>query len=319
MAVVKRRPVRDADRRKSARDLVRRAGPVLGAVVLLGLVAVASSAGGLGGNVGRSASKAAPPVPRFPFDVGELVLVLLAGGVAGGGAVLVGGLGLFRRRRKKKDEEDLVPFRPRSAWWAAPLAALLAAMVTALALVVVLHAAGGRSGSTRASLGPESAPGGGIVASSPGAGSPAADWLPLVFLAGGALAAILLSVAFRTRGRRVPMQLRSPQVRSIEVVGAAIDDLRVDPDPRRAVIRAYARMEHEFARGGWPRRPSRAPFEYLEEALARLKVPSAPTRALTELFEVARFSDRRVDPSMRDRAIDALAQIRRALVGSGVR
>jgi len=42
-------------------------------------------------------------------------------------------------------------------------------------------------------------------------------------------------------------------------------------------------------------------------------VPDDPARSLTELFEVARFSDRPIDPPMKQRAIDCLLDIRSGL------
>jgi hypothetical protein len=94
-----------------------------------------------------------------------------------------------------------------------------------------------------------------------------------------------------------------------------IEELRRDPDARHAVISAYAWMEDELTENGWGRRPSSAPFEYLDEALRELAVPPAPARSLTDLFEIARFSRRRVDPSMQDRAIAALVEIQGSLRG----
>jgi hypothetical protein len=47
--------------------------------------------------------------------------------------------------------------------------------------------------------------------------------------------------------------------------------------------------------------------------LRELAVPPAPARTLTELFEVARFSRHHVHPSMKDRAIAALVEIRGSL------
>jgi hypothetical protein len=42
-------------------------------------------------------------------------------------------------------------------------------------------------------------------------------------------------------------------------------------------------------------------------------VPDEPARSLTELFEIARFSDRSIAPSMKQRAIDCLLDIRSGL------
>ena len=45
----------------------------------------------------------------------------------------------------------------------------------------------------------------------------------------------------------------------------AIDDLEAEPDARRAVIAAYARMEAVLGRSGVRRAPSETPLEYLDE------------------------------------------------------
>jgi Domain of unknown function (DUF4129) len=148
----------------------------------------------------------------------------------------------------------------------------------------------------------------------PAASSDGWSWTPIIAAVGIALGATAVAAVLRTRERR----RRAPARRSGRAAAAAaldrtIDDLRRDPDPRHAVISAYAWMEDELTASGWGRRPSEAPFEYLDDALRELAVPPAPARSLTELFEVARFSRHRVDPSMKDRAIAALVEIRGSL------
>ena len=46
-----------------------------------------------------------------------------------------------------------------------------------------------------------------------------------------------------------------------------LDDLRSEPDPRKAVIGAYAKMERTLAARGLPRHESEAPEEYLARIL----------------------------------------------------
>jgi hypothetical protein len=99
-------------------------------------------------------------------------------------------------------------------------------------------------------------------------------------------------------------------------VAETIDDVRREPDARRAVIGAYVRMERLLTRLGSPRRPSSTPFEYLSQALSTVDVPAGPARTLTELYEVARFSRRNVDAATKARAIDALLAVQRSLVGA---
>ena len=113
------------------------------------------------------------------------------------------------------------------------------------------------------------------------------------------------------RRRRRPDALTPEQLKELgDALDEAIDDLRRDPDPRRAVIAAYARMEQALTLHGFPRRPSEAPYEYLSRVARDLEAEQ-PVAALTELFEVAKFSEHSVDEAMRGRAIDALTAVRR--------
>jgi len=118
--------------------------------------------------------------------------------------------------------------------------------------------------------------------------------------------------AWVTRRRLGPgTRLRGP---APEMLAAALDesldDLRNDPDLRRAIIAAYARMETALAAAGIPRHPAEAPLEYVERALLTLDASASAVRRLTDLFEWARFSHHEPEPSMRDEAIDALVAVR---------
>lgn len=99
-----------------------------------------------------------------------------------------------------------------------------------------------------------------------------------------------------------------------EVLADTLDDLRAEKDPRRAVIRAFARMEKTFAAHNVAREPSETPREYVERALDRLGVSSASVGQLTNLYERAKFSRLEIDETMKADAIDALAGLRAELV-----
>jgi hypothetical protein len=132
-----------------------------------------------------------------------------------------------------------------------------------------------------------------------------------------ALVALLLAgaaaYAFAKRTRLTP---RSPGWRnsSKETVSLALDesldDLRNEPDLRRAIIAAYARMETAFGLAGILRRPSEAPTEYMERALAAVDASAPAAHRLTVLFQWAKFSQHEPGPEMRDEAIDALVAVR---------
>lgn len=90
----------------------------------------------------------------------------------------------------------------------------------------------------------------------------------------------------------------------------AIDDLESEPDARRAVIAAYARMEGVFSRHGLRRHVSETATEYLERILLGLTTRVEAVGRLTGLFEQAKFSDHPIDGRMKQDAIDALRVIR---------
>ncbi len=92
-----------------------------------------------------------------------------------------------------------------------------------------------------------------------------------------------------------------------------LDDLRVEPDARAAVIRAYGRFEHAVAAARAPRMSWQTPTEFMRTTIARLPVPVPPVERLTALFQLARFSDRPVAPTSRDTACDCLDEITAAL------
>ena len=121
----------------------------------------------------------------------------------------------------------------------------------------------------------------------------------------------------RPRARRARGELHSELAEAVaEAVDESLDDLRAEPDPRRAVIAAYARLERVLAAHGLPRKPAEAPLEYLGRMLAgalRLRQAAAP---LTDLFERAKFSQHAVGPEMKEQAIDALETVRDDLLAA---
>jgi uncharacterized protein DUF4129 len=141
-------------------------------------------------------------------------------------------------------------------------------------------------------------------------------WEELVVVLGLLLGLAVLAATTRSRLGSGGGQRRAAP----EVLAAALDesleDLRADPDLRRAIIAAYARMETALAAAGLPREPAEAPLEYVERALLSLDASAAAVRRLTDLFEWARFSQHEPEPSMRDDAVDALVAVRDELRAS---
>jgi Domain of unknown function (DUF4129) len=121
---------------------------------------------------------------------------------------------------------------------------------------------------------------------------------------------VVAAVWYRRRNRAdQPGPAVAPEAVA-EALDESLDDLRSDPDLRRAIVAAYARMENALRVTGLPRRPAEAPLEYLERALLTLDTSRPSVRRLTELFEWAKFSHHDPEAAMRDEAIDALMAVR---------
>jgi hypothetical protein len=121
--------------------------------------------------------------------------------------------------------------------------------------------------------------------------------------------AVVLFASRRTKRTPRPWRIGRNQEVSL-AIDESIDDLRNDPNLRRAIVAAYARMELALGRAGLPRHPAEAPFEYVERALVSLDTSAASVRRLTALFESAKFSQHEPEPEMRDEAIAALIAVR---------
>jgi hypothetical protein len=133
-------------------------------------------------------------------------------------------------------------------------------------------------------------------------------WASLVLLA-----AVVGYLYWRHSRRETPERVEHEPTFAEDVAAGitdAIDDLEAEPDARRAVIAAYARMEAVFARHGMRRKESETPVEYLRRLLLELTSRTEAVRRLTDLFEQAKFSLHEIDGAMKQEAIDALRAIR---------
>jgi hypothetical protein len=231
------------------------------------------------------------------------------------------------RRRRKKDDEEIVFYYepPEVSVWVWVLLALLA--------LLPLGAVGGLLWSNRlaleggggpASTGPLSAP------SAPGArdSTPAPTEKPAVSstLFNVAVAVVATAIAVAALGvmlwlsfgdrfsrwwvGRIFDDAREP-LRA--AVAESLDDLRAEPDARRAIIGCYRRFERAVAASRVPRAPWQTAAEFMHAVLDRLALPRQAVARLTELFQISRFSRRHVGAAERDVACDCLEEIRAAL------
>jgi len=142
-------------------------------------------------------------------------------------------------------------------------------------------------------------------------------WVAAVVVSTAVVAAVVQHR--RLRARRAALRAAQTESMSedlVTTIGDAIDDLEAEPDARRAVIAAYARMEGVFGRHGLSRRPSDTPLEYLSRVLMEVTSRGEAVKRLTTLFEQAKFSRRAIDAGRKSEAIGALREIRDDLQGA---
>jgi hypothetical protein len=292
--------------------------PAVTAAALLAVVAMGSRRGPLGRGEGR---------PTYPADlVDTLLALLLVGGLAAGVLAVVALL---------PDQRLRTPRARRSGFLTVllPLALVLAVWLFREPLGLLGDLADGPP--------PTSIPPDPAATAAPEAPRDDPGVVP-VLVAGVAvlaMAGIVVGQLLAERRRRGPP--RTPAELLVELLDDTLDDVEREPDPRRAVIAAWARMERGLAAAGLPRRASEAPLEYAGRVLATAAGPPghpfgtlpaggppggppdrtppvrpASVRRLTDLFERAKFSQHTIDRAMRDEAVAALRAVRADLAAA---
>jgi hypothetical protein len=271
---------------------------------LLVVVAVASRAHRPGGSSGAST----PQAPTLFFDyVASAMLVLFPLGVL----VVVWAMAQGRHQQ----------LLAKKTSWRRTLATVAIALgLLAVAVYLrpghgLIHSAGSRPAVTPPSHAQ-------AVKPHPQKGKPRPSyngqfrWLPALIVSSIVVAlALVAAIAYVRKRRGGDAWEREAALAAAldEVLADTLQDLRAERDPRRAVIRTYARMEQTFAAYGVAREEAEAPLEYLTRVLDRLSVSIHSVRRLTQLFARARFSEHEVDAGMKDEAIEALAGLRAEL------
>jgi len=164
---------------------------------------------------------------------------------------------------------------------------------------------------------PGTPPGGAVPHGRTSTSAPAAHATSatLTWLAVGSAAALLLlaPAAFVVRRRRARRDRLVVVPDAAAWVGSglrrSLADLESEPDPRRAVQRAYAHMEDSLGEIELSRAPDETPTEFTARVLRVLGASARPAADLTGLFEIARFSDHPMDEDDRRRAIASVRRV----------
>lgn len=141
-------------------------------------------------------------------------------------------------------------------------------------------------------------------------------WIPVLVVVGLAAAAVLAWTLAARRRRQADAARTTLRETLEDAIEETLDDLAAEPDPRRAVIACYARLERALAAAGHPRRRAETQEEHLARILGRLDIETGSVRRLNALFERAKFSQHDVDSSMKEEAIAALVRVRDELRAS---
>ena len=272
--------------------------------------------------IGPMPPAAGGPGASLAVEVSDVVRAVVLGLLALSAIIL---FSLLRRRRPTEGEPMRLRPPQRLPAWAQALVSLLPLLLVALAWYLVERRWAGRDGE----------PVEGALAAIAGLldllrhARKAPISVPLFDRAIATLL-VLVSLAIFASMLLIAMAERLDKWRAGRTAGAGgpafpdarveiPGDLRSEPDPRRAIVRAYGRFERALAAARAPRAAWQTPAEFMRSTLARLPVPARPVQRLTALVELARFSDRALGAEARDAACDCLDEITTALAEEAAR
>jgi len=278
------------------------------ALAVLACILVLVVAAGSNRSTARVGSSSGPA--HWPNLAGDLIVIALATCLACAALIVYA---LWRGRPRRR-EPELVRELPRVPWTDKVFAFFLLAAVLGGMIAALVFAARNNSGAgaDQPPLIPGTSlpePDGQGVSS----GAPfAIHWWILLGLVIVVVVGVVVFLIVQRRGDPARMAPRRParHERVRAAVQESLEEIAGETDPRRAVIRAYVRMEQILARSGLGRLPHEAPVEYLERALAGIQVSRSSAERLTSLFVRARFSDHVVDFGLKEEAIAALTAVR---------
>jgi hypothetical protein len=273
----------------------------------------------------RSSSLQAGDGPTHAGPVIAVVHVVQIVGIALELLAILILIAVVRLSRRRDEDEDEEPYHEpvRVHWLVRLLSSLLPPLVVAALIVAITRSRPGDQSLKLAPMGDSGvSPGSGGFVDQVVANLGLSWWEVLIAVVLAVVAFVAILRAFRASRApgstpdEEPEVLRQTSALAL-AVGAGLRDARLEPDPRRAVITAYATMERMLAAQGWPRREVEAPLEYMTRLFAERTVRADALATLTELFELARFSHHVISPATKERAIGALTVIDQELRAAG--
>lgn len=283
---------------------------MLAATVLLALVALGSRAVPFPPGAGeRSTTERSDPPIAY---LGVLVVPASIAGIAILAAIL-----MPQGRSEGEADRRLPSLFGSMRWWMRATAVVGFIAAVAVPLAFAMWGAGEGLPARPSISGPR--PASGSTVPQPSAASTEAtrrSWVAIaVAVAAGGGLALAGSLAARRGSDRTRVS-RSAVEALRRVLVDSVADLRAEADPRRAVVAAYARMEHDLTGVGLPRRPSETAPEYLRRLLVRSPVSRDAAARLTELFQRAKFGGGSVGADTKDEAIACLERVAAEIGGA---
>lgn len=282
-------------------------------------LAVWSLLGGVALAVVVGAASAATPWRRAPigasFPAWAVEVLVASGSVLVAIGVMVawiGTPGTIRDRRKRRRSAATADERAsavRGAWVGLRLLAVGLAIFGAVCLLAWPLLTPPRS--DVGSAGPpasEPAPGPSRDVTTPGSSPASPMWFLLPAVAVFVVLAPAAIVLRRRRWRGTGDEARIP-TDAAPRRRPTIEDVRLERDPRSAILQAYAAVESMFEEIGLTRPRGETASDFLERVVRRLPPAAVATTALTAGFEEARYSDHAISGHARGAAIAALEEI----------
>lgn len=275
--------------------------PAAAVVAVAGVCLAAAVIGAVAGGV-HSHVGSAPGAARLSVVLGYVAV----GGLL---TLLVTGLTLFfivRPRRWSEDDEEETREGPplRRMQKLGVLAGVL--LVLAVPIAILLFFSRRRAAENTIILGarPPAVTRGG----QPVFTAVHLEWTFFLALAVAGLVILVYMAVLRRRYLALPDEEAEDVLEP--AVAAGVEALEGEPDPRRAVVKAWTAMEATLRGRGFGRRAVETPLEYLRRVLVELGAAAPAAGRLTSLFEEARFSRHEIDERMRGDALAALAAVR---------
>ena len=125
-----------------------------------------------------------------------------------------------------------------------------------------------------------------------------------------AVAMLVIVVSKRRRGDHEDDEQPEEQLEAVITPAAkrAAEQLLTGTDPRSSVLLAYRNLESALESRDLAREVAETPSEHLRRVLVDLRLDTAPLLQLSELYQLARFSDHPISEAQQRAAGEALQQ-----------